>query len=1007
MTNPFRRRGFSALALTLTSLTACVTQTSKRTTTVDFEVSEGTNLAFDISPDGETIAFDLLGQLWLMPAEGGRARPLTDAVRDTAEDVDPAFSPDGQRIVFQSDRPGGKGLWLVPREGGEPRHITPGINIEPWAGLAPAWSPVGNEVAYALRDTLYRQDIATGATARIPIDSPSGNALRGVGALAWSPDGERIAFGTAGGLKFRFGVGANARVWEVAAAGGTATPVTAEGVRAVAPTYSPDGTRIAYFAPDSVDRWQLWVHPIAGGPAVQLTDHADMVIRTARWTPDNTSIIYSAEGRLWRVSPDRGAPVEIPFTARVQFEREQVVLPPVRFAEPGTEQPARGFNGLALSPDGTRIAMLALGKLWAWPVDGSPRAVTNVPAGAHHLSWSGDGTEVVFTTGDLFTTNVQTGTTRQLTALPGAEEYPTWSPDGRHVAFMHGRECRPPGVCIPGPIRLILAADGVAEELSETTELAAPLEGWQDVQIAWRPDSRAMLVYSSTTTALLGSVEGEARSLERIPTAATFLHWPTTDAVVYAHGNRLWRAAFDNDSGMIGEPTPISDEPALYVSAAANGAILYVSHDGLRLRGRDGQVATIGWPVTYEVPPASPPLLIRNARVIDGTSAPPAQPRDILVENGRIARIAPTGTLEGVQAAEMIDAAGRTVIPGLIDLHRHLIGEYRDAIRQVAGALYHGVTTVRDAGSLMAQTAALRDAVDSGRWPGTRVILGGYVFVPSGEGLGDGGIQLVDDDAQIARAVAIARAFGADYVKHLGYSDWAPLVTTISEAHRRGMRVSGHCASVLPAVAAGIDGQEHAGSCYRDEGGIYNDYAQMRTEAGTWVVTTTGVWLSFLQVFDDPTIRDRPDIAPFLGDFLRLAYDPQFSVVLGPIAQRRYRIDRAQTARYHESGVLIATGSDNYLPTALHIELEGLVEGGLSPLEAITAGTSTAARVLGAEAEIGTIEVGKLADLVILDADPLADIRNTQQIWRVIRGGRVVDRAALLERIRALPTTSQ
>jgi imidazolonepropionase-like amidohydrolase len=432
-------------------------------------------------------------------------------------------------------------------------------------------------------------------------------------------------------------------------------------------------------------------------------------------------------------------------------------------------------------------------------------------------------------------------------------------------------------------------------------------------------------------------------------------------------------------------------------------------------------------------------LVLRGVTVIDGTGAPPSPGMEVVIENGRIAALHPDGRVRPPRGATVLDLPGRYLMPGLIDTHAHVtvLRWYPDADGRRRGVydrgvsertlrvlLAHGITTVRNPSAPAAEGVALREAVARGEIVGPRI-------VTSGEHLNDPRLGEAEIRAEVRRQVTL----GVDLIKVYAGLSPPQVRAAIEEAHAHGVPVVGHLQRTTWTEAArmGIDAITHGAP-----------WSPEYLPEGRWAAyrqTLLGRldWLEWVDL-DGPEIREmirllvehRVPVDPtliayhtkFFGDDARYLQHREHHLVPEIVedwrggtfvdgwtaddfarGKRLWPRVEALVRRYHQAGVLLAAGSDLPNPwvipgIGLHEELELLVGAGIPPLEVLTIATRNGAATLGLLEEIGTVEVGKRADLIVLSADPLADIRNTRSIETVIQGGQALRPGDLLPRAR-------
>ena len=423
-------------------------------------------------------------------------------------------------------------------------------------------------------------------------------------------------------------------------------------------------------------------------------------------------------------------------------------------------------------------------------------------------------------------------------------------------------------------------------------------------------------------------------------------------------------------------------------------------------------------------PGAAESLLIENVTLIDGTGRPAVQESFVLIEDERIARVG-RGTFSGHTPEHRIDAAGKYLMPGLMDMHTHIRGAARffandeekrepdwNLTRQVLhGFLYSGVTSIYDANNLPEFVFTIRRRERDGSLLAPHIFAtGSAITVPGGHGALPGSTQV---ESWPAGRAALKKYLESkpDLVK-LTYDEhnWGtrpliPIFTprlledVIKFLGDQGLRTTIHTSNEIrarEAIFAGIDTLAHPVI----QSPVSDEFVRLMGAKKIPMVSTLTIGEGYSRLVEQPEYLDQQlyraifsaaEIEKLKGEvrdsFAKRPWTTWMKVMT-PVAQENLR-------RIAAAGGVIVLGSDQSNGPASHRELELLVEAGIPPLEVIRIGTLNGAVFLGKERLMGSVEEGKLADLVLLNADPLADINNAKDIYLVIKAGQIIDRSQL------------
>ena len=1016
---------------------------------VPINVDNGSWMDLDVSRDGRTIAFTLLGDIYTMPITGGTATRIAEGL---AWEVQPRFSPDGQRIAFTSDRGGGDNIWIMNRDGSNKQQVTK----EDFRLLnQPSWSPDGRFIVAKKHFTTGRS-LGTGEVWLYHVSGGGGVVLvkradekqqKELGEPTFAPDGKGIYYtrNITRGTQFEYAQDSNTDLFNIERYdmdnGDVTTIVAGEG-GAVRPNPSPDGKKLAFVRREAT-RSHLYVMDLASGNVTKVYDGLDQdlqetwavtgVYPNMAWTPDSNTIVFWAGGKIRKVAATGGEAQIIPFKVSdtrgvIDAPHPVVDVSPDRFTTKMT-------RFAATSPDGRKVVFESLGKLYIKSMDGSaPQRLTNDNSDFELFpSWSRDGSKIVYVTwsdsklGSIRTISPGGGASKLVISQPGHYAHPRFSPDGATIVFERregGGLTSPNWSAAPGAYR-IAANGGTATLISR--DFAEPQFGATNDRVFMIGSDKGKLQLVSTTMAgdekrvhatgeLVSdykvSPDGQYFAFrQNYEVYVTPLMPGTQDVSVAAGGSAL-------------PVTRVSRGGANFIEWSNNGGELHWSVGPTLYTARTSEffrsappaenapkfaAPTTGVSLARSVAAERPSgiVALTNARIVTMAGKPVAgsdagsndggiiDNGTIVIQGDRILGVGPAGSVTIPAGAKTLDMTGKTIIPGLIDAHAHGPQGSDELVPQQNWSsmvnLALGTTTIHNPSARASEIFAAKEMQAAGIILGPRIFSTGEIVYGAKAADVYAQIDSLDDALLHVRRL---KAEGALSIKNYNQPRREQRQQVVEAARRENMQVVAEGGSLygmdMTIVADGNSTLEHnvpLETFYDDVLAFFP--ASTTNYTPTLVVSYGGLagdpyWRQATDVFKQPLLVANIPPTILAEDNSRRIKAPDSNFVDDDNAREAHKLA--------QRGVLVSIGAHGQQAgIGSHWELWSFVRGGMTPIEALAAGTIVPAKSLGMAKDIGSLEPGKLADLVVLDKDPTQDIRNSETVHRVMLGGHLYD----------------
>jgi imidazolonepropionase-like amidohydrolase/Tol biopolymer transport system component len=1011
---------------------------------VELALTEGTWMNLDVSPDGKTIAFDLLGDIYTMPITGGKATVLRQGL---AWEVQPRFSPNGKKILFTSDAGGGDNVWVMNADGSGAQQITKESFRLLNNGV---WMPDGQYIVARKHFTSTRS-LGAGEMWLYHISGGEGvqltkrkNDQQDVNEPCVSPDGRYVYFSEdmyPGGF-FQYNKDPNSQIFVIRRFDrekGELDNVVAGPGGACRPQVSNDGKHLA-FVRRVRTRSVLFVHNLETGEETPLWDGLDKDQQEAwtvfgiypgfDWTPDNKHIVIWAQGKIWKVEVASKKVEQIPFSVQAKHRFQETV----RFENPvfTDEFDVKVIRHARTSPDGKLLVFNAAGYLWKKELpNGTPARLTAATELEYEPAFSPDGKSIAYVTwtdtdmGAVRRLDLATGQSTKLTPEKGIYRTPNFSPDGKtivyrkdggndHQGFTHSKE--------PG-IYTLPAAGGKPTFVTRQGEFP-------------QFNTDGTLIFVQTGGFLFGSLSKTMKSFKLDGTdektvfttqyANLFVPSPDNKWIAFTELYKVYIAPMPLPGQPMGISATTKAVPVAQVARDA-GISLHWSSDSKRLHWTLGEeyfseelsrrfkflegapdtippIDTVGLKIGLKLKADKPAgkIAFRNARIITMKGNDVIENGTVLVEGNKIVAVGPASRVAIPRDAKVIDCTGKTIMPGIIDVHGHL-GNFRYGISpqqqwHYFANLAYGVTTAHDPSSNSEMIFSQSEMIKAGHMTGPRLYSTGNILYGA-----DGDFKAVINSLDDARsAIRRTKAYGAFSVKSYNQPRRDQRQQVMQAARELGIIVVPEGGSFfyhnLSMVADGHTGVEHnipVAPLYDD---VVKFWSQTKTHnTPTLIVNYGGLngeyyWYQHTNVWEKERLLRFTPRAILDSRARHRTMAPEEEYVNGHI------LTSQSCKKLQDAGVNINLGAHGQLQgLGAHWELWMFQQGGMSNMQSLRSATINGAVYLGMDKEIGSIEAGKLADLLVLDRNPLENIRNSEYIRYTMLNGRLYDAETMNE----------